>query len=44
MTTLINAKIGEARQKPSIWMEGKKLAHGGLRIGRNRKLIVQDGH
>lgn len=33
MTTIINAKIGEARQKPSIWMEGQKLAHGGLRIG-----------
>lgn len=32
MTTIINAKIGEARQKPSIWMEGQKLTHGGLRI------------
>ncbi|SDJ09445.1 DNA cytosine methyltransferase [Pseudomonas abietaniphila] len=33
MTTIINAKIGESKGRARVWMEGKKLSHGGVHIG-----------
>lgn len=34
MTTIINAKIGESKGLPRVWMEGQKLHHGGVQIGK----------
>jgi DNA (cytosine-5)-methyltransferase 1 len=33
MTTVLNIKIGEAREIPRLWMEGDKLSRAGVQIG-----------
>lgn len=34
MTTIINATIGVSKGLPRVWMEGQKLHHGGVQIGK----------
>lgn len=34
MTTIMNAKIGESKGIPRVWMEGQKLHHAGIQIGK----------
>jgi DNA (cytosine-5)-methyltransferase 1 len=34
MTTIINATIGVSKGLPRVWVEGQKLQHGGVQIGK----------
>lgn len=38
MTTIINVTIGESKGRPRVWLEGRKLEHGGINVGKKYTL------
>ncbi|WP_225776454.1 DNA cytosine methyltransferase [Pseudomonas sp. Marseille-Q5115] len=43
MTTILNLKIGEARNVPRLWLEGQKLSKAGVKVGARYSLKALAG-
>ena len=42
-TSIINTKLGENRSVARVWLEGQKLARGGVNVGARYALHMQEG-